>query len=321
MRGCWANTTPTMSRPCAGWSPTAPSCVRSPAKSSTPATRPPRNTMPRTAQKTRNGRRSTSPGRSSSTTSISGSGSRSSNSTITCCQKSRLNKKINPLAQRARRVRKGREAFLSFASFHVTFAAFALKRSLLLLDLDHGNFALVLLRHLDLNLARIEPGSAVERREHQPWECNHHPNHYELDHDKGDAAPIDLSGGDRGHQPARHSVELLPDWCDATETEEGEPKRGVQERGLHVDAQQHTEPDQIDAEMFRHRPQQRHDDEGELEKIEEERQHENRQINDKEKPDLAAGEAGEQALHPEIAIDAAKHQAEHRRAHQDENHE
>ena len=62
---------------------------------------------------------------------------------------------------------------------------------------------------------------------------------------------------------------------------------------------QHAEPDQVDAELLSHRAQQRHDDEGELEKIEEESQHEGERVDDDKKPDLAARQAGEQALDPE----------------------
>ncbi len=42
-------------------------------------------------------------------------------------------------------------------------------------------------------------------------------------------------------------------------------------------AEQHAEPDQVDAELLRCRRQQWHDDEGEFEEVEEERQEEDQQ--------------------------------------------
>ena len=42
--------------------------------------------------------------------------------------------------------------------------------------------------------------------------------------------------------------------------------------------EQDAEPDQVDAELFGHRAEQRHDDEGQLEEVEEERQHEHQDV-------------------------------------------
>ena len=80
----------------------------------------------------------------------------------------------------------------------------------------------------------------------------------------------------------------------------------MHERGLHVDAEQHAEPDQVDAELVRDRRQQRDDDEGQLEEIEKERQQKDHEVDDDQKAELAAGQAGQQVLDPEIAVDAAE---------------
>ncbi len=58
---------------------------------------------------------------------------------------------------------------------------------------------------------------------------------------------------------------------------------------LHAD--QHAEPDQVDAHLLRHRRQQRDDDEGDLEVVEEERQEEYEDVDE----DQEAGDAARQA--------------------------
>ena len=68
-------------------------------------------------------------------------------------------------------------------------------------------------------------------------------------------------------------------------------------------------------------PTQRHDDEGELEEVEEEGEEEDEEIDDDQEADLAAGQAGQQVLHPDVAVDAEEGQAEDARADQDEEHE
>ncbi len=56
-------------------------------------------------------------------------------------------------------------------------------------------------------------------------------------------------------------------------------------------AEQHAEPDEVDAELFRDRPDQRNDDERQLEEVEEERQHEDQDVDDDQEAELAAGQA------------------------------
>src|SRR5439155_4063892 len=103
--------------------------------------------------------------------------------------------------------------------------------------------------------------------------------------------------------------------------EQGKAEWRMHERGLHVDAEQNAEPDEIDAELLRHRPEQRHDDEGELEEIKKEGEHEAQEIGDDEEAELTARQAEQEMLDPEIAVDAAENKTEDRRADEDEDDE
>ena len=94
----------------------------------------------------------------------------------------------------------------------------------------------------------------------------------------------------------------------------------MHERGLHVHAQQYPEPDEVYAQFFCDRAQQGDDDEGQLEKIEEEGQHEHQDVDDDEEAQLAAGQAGQQVFDPDVAVDAVEGQAEHTRTNEDEHH-
>jgi hypothetical protein len=84
----------------------------------------------------------------------------------------------------------------------------------------------------------------------------------------------------------------------------------MHEGRLHVDRQQHAEPDEIDAELFRDRSDQRNDDERQLEEVEEEREHEDQDVDDDQEAELSAGQAGEQMLDPDVAVDAVEGEAE-----------
>src|SRR5690606_17946845 len=92
-------------------------------------------------------------------------------------------------------------------------------------------------------------------------------------------------------------------------------------RGLHVDAEDHAEPDEVDAELVGRSRQERNDDEGDLEEIEEEGEEEDEQVDEDEEADLAAGERGQQILHPAVAVDAVKSERERSRPEQDEKYE
>ena len=95
----------------------------------------------------------------------------------------------------------------------------------------------------------------------------------------------------------------------------------MHERGLHVDREQHAEPDQVDAQLVRHRRQQRHDDEGQFEEVEEEGEQEDQDVDHDQEAHLTTRQRQQQVFDPEVAIDRAEDQAEDGRANQDENDE
>src|SRR6266704_2839946 len=135
----------------------------------------------------------------------------------------------------------------------------------------------------------------------QPGKTDDDAYHDDLNDHEGYRTPIDLAGGDRRRRLACQLVEVLLAGRHAAQVEQREPERGMHERGLHVHTEQHAEPDQIDAELVRDRSEQRHDDERQLEEIEEEREQEGQHVHDDEESDLPAREAGEQVLDPKIA--------------------
>ncbi len=80
----------------------------------------------------------------------------------------------------------------------------------------------------------------------------------------------------------------------------------MHERGLHVDGEDDAEPDQIDAELLRSRPEQGNDDEGQLEEVEEERQHEYQRVHEQQEADLTARQRREQMLDPDVPAHTVK---------------
>src|SRR5262249_58613250 len=73
----------------------------------------------------------------------------------------------------------------------------------------------------------------------------------------------------------------------AAQVEQRKSERRMHEARLDVGADQHPEPDEVDAEPVGSRGKQRDDDEGDLEEIEKERDHEDESIDEDEKTDLA----------------------------------
>ena len=94
----------------------------------------------------------------------------------------------------------------------------------------------------------------------------------------------------------------------------------MHERRLHVHADEHAEPDQVNPHLLRHRRQQRNDDEGDLEIVEEEGQEEHEHVDEHQEAEDAARQVRQHPFDPQIAIDAPEGEAEHRRADQDEHH-
>src|SRR5574340_457282 len=152
--------------------------------------------------------------------------------------------------------------------------------------------------------------AGVGRRlaQHDLRHNQHYGDHGELDDEEGNRAAVDIGGADRLR---RHALQV----------EQGEAEGRVHEGGLHVDREHDAEPDRIDAEPGGDGCQKRHRDEGDLEEIEEERQHEHHQVDDDEEAEHAAGQLVEQVLDPDVPIQAPEHQGENGRADEDEDDE
>ena len=87
---------------------------------------------------------------------------------------------------------------------------------------------------------------------------------------------------------ARHAVDIRHLRRHGAQEEQREAEGRVHERGLHVHAQHHAEPDQVDAELVGGGPEQRDDDEGQLEEVEEEGEEEHQDVDEDQEADLAA---------------------------------
>ena len=130
---------------------------------------------------------------------------------------------------------------------------------------------------VDADARRVDDCLAGLVVHHHAGEGDGEPDHDHLDDDEGDGAPVDLAGGHRRRRPAGDPVEEGRSRRDRAEVEEREAERRMHERGLHVDPEDDAEPDQVDAEPLGRAGEKRHEDEGELEEIEEEGEHEDEQ--------------------------------------------
>ena len=92
----------------------------------------------------------------------------------------------------------------------------------------------------------------------------------------------------------------------------------MQERRLHVDAQQHAKPHQINAQRSGHRGEQGHDDERQFKEIEKKRQHEHQRVDRDQKAELSARQSQQQMLHPDMPVHPVERETENARANQDE---
>jgi hypothetical protein len=90
----------------------------------------------------------------------------------------------------------------------------------------------------------------------------------------------------------------------------------MHERRLHVHTQDDAEPDQVDADALGCRREQRHDDKGDLEEIEEEGEEKHHQIDEDEKARDAARQRYEQFLDPTVPVDAIESKRKGARAEQ-----
>src|SRR6266478_4809592 len=156
---------------------------------------------------------------------------------------------------------------------------------------------------------------------HHRWEQNDQQHHDDLDDDERHRTPIDLAGRNRVHPLAGDAVDVGFLRRYRAQIEQCKPEWRMHERGLHVNAENYSEPDQVDAEVLRGRPKQRNDDEGKFEEIEEEGEHEDEGVDENEEPDLAAGQGGQEMFDPDVTVDTVEGQRENARSDQDENHE
>src|SRR5262252_764056 len=138
---------------------------------------------------------------------------------------------------------------------------------------DRRRGLVFLRRDDDLDLVGIHARAFVEEGRDELRERDHDADHDELQRHPRDRAPVDLR--------APHLLRR-----DAAQVEEREAERRVHEGRLHVHAQQHPEPDEVDAELRRDRREQRDDDERDLEEIQEEGEKEDEDVDEDEEADL-----------------------------------
>ena len=94
----------------------------------------------------------------------------------------------------------------------------------------------------------------------------------------------------------------------------------MHEAGLQVNAQEHPEPDQVNAHLVGDWREHRHDDEGDLKKVEKERQKKHEHIHHNQKTDLPTWQTGQHMLYPLSPVYPLKHLTEHTRADQNKHH-
>src|SRR5690606_22152990 len=175
--------------------------------------------------------------------------------------------------------------------------------------------------HTKFNRGRVDHLNIVFIVRNHAGEHHDGHHHEQLNADERHRPPVDLAGGDGFGHLAGNLVAVRLFGCHGTQVEQGKTKRRMHERGLHVHGQQYPEPDEVDAELVGHRAQQRHDDERQLEKIEEEGKQKRKDADKDDEAPFTARQVDKQVFHPEVAVDAAEAERENRGAHQDKHHE
>src|SRR5260221_13361574 len=94
----------------------------------------------------------------------------------------------------------------------------------------------------------------------------------------------------------------------------------MHEARLNIGADQHTEPNQIDAELVGNRRQERNDEECDFKEIEEEGDHEDEGVDEDQEADLSTWERCQQILDPNFSAYALEHKAEGPRPDQNIDH-
>ncbi|MPM92931.1 hypothetical protein SDC9_140067 [bioreactor metagenome] len=187
-----------------------------------------------------------------------------------------------------------------------------------------GTVAVVLVElveHLGAYRIHVDLDLLVERTGDDAGERDQHADHDELNQHERHRALVDLHGGHGLDHLVGDAVHIRLVGRDRAQEEQRKAERRVHERGLHVHRQQHAEPDQVDAHLFRHRAQQRHHDERELKVVQEEGQEEDHDVHHDQETHLSAGQAGQQMLDPLGAVGGLEHQAEGGGADHDEHDE
>src|SRR5262245_59718280 len=131
------------------------------------------------------------------------------------------------------------------------------------------------LRDFDFDLRRIDASAAVDPVGHRPRPEDDDDDQNHLQPHPRNGAPVDSRSLDRP-------------WCDAAQIEQRETKWRMHEAGLDIGADQHAEPDEVDAQLVGNWCQERDDDERDLEEIEEERNDEYEGVDEDQEADLPA---------------------------------
>src|SRR5690606_313387 len=125
---------------------------------------------------------------------------------------------------------------------------------------------------LDLRILQQNLTVLVVRDE--SGEDQHGRYHQQLNDNKWYRAPVNIRCGHTLDTLARHLVGVVLFGGHRTQEEQGKTKGRVHEGGLHIDRQQDTEPDQVNAHLVGDRPEQRHNNKGQFKEVQEERQQE-----------------------------------------------
>jgi hypothetical protein len=142
---------------------------------------------------------------------------------------------------------------------------------------------------LNLDLPGIDGRSSGLVVHHHGWESDHQADHDTLNDHKRYSTPIDLPGGNGLHKRARGSILVRHARRDGSHIEQGKPDRRMHKTGLHIHAEHHTEPDEIDANLFGGWTNQGNNDEGDLKEVEEEDKQEGQHIDEDEEANLPTG--------------------------------
>src|SRR6185437_9014237 len=157
------------------------------------------------------------------------------------------------------------------------------------------------LRNFDLHLARVDRRQRALVVHDHGGEQDQQQHHDDLDDHERYGAPINLPGGDAFRAFAGDTVVVRIARRDRAQVEQGEAEGRMQERGLHVDAENDAEPDQVDAEMFGGGTEQGNDNEGEFEEVEEKGQHEHEGIDEDQEANLAARQRRQQIFDQDMS--------------------